>query len=116
MRNLLAVMHDIASKRASAFEKLEVMLPKQTFAKPSAADDDSDFTDDESCYGPRPDVPSFYNSYSNGKVAVRTEVGPFGEPPPLPAGVHGFVRDDLSPLFELTCKGPGAPVVFLVAV
>ena len=59
-------------------EELRVKLPDQNGQTSSTADDDSDFTDDESCYGPRPDVPSFFNSYSNGKVAVRIRVGPCG--------------------------------------
>merc|ERR1712113_485492 len=111
LRKLLAVMHDIAAKRSNALDELQVSLPKQTWPHSSSTGDDSDFSDDESCYGPRPDVPAFFNSYSNGKAAVRTCVGPHGEPPPLPMGVHGFVRDNLCPLYELLCKGPGAPVI-----
>jgi len=109
LRRLLGCMHDIAAKRAPALEKLGVTLPEDKFE--ANHDNDPDFSDDESCYGPRPHVPSFFNSYSNGKAAVRTHVGPQGELPPIPAGVHGFVRDTGGALYELECKGPGAPVV-----
>lgn len=109
LRRLLAVQHDIAQKRSPALHKLKVTLPSQHW--PKKEDDDDDFTDDESCYGPRPDVPAFFNSYSNGKAAVRIHIGPTGEPPPLPAGVHGFMRDSGQSLYELLCKGPGAPVI-----
>merc|ERR1712048_1015146 len=112
LRRLLSLMHDVADKRINALEALKVTLPKQTWRKKAAEDDeDSDFTDDESCYGPRPHVPTFFNSYSNGKAAARTQVGPLGEAPPVPAGVHGFIRDDGSALYELLSKGPGAPVI-----
>lgn len=110
LRRLLAVMHDIAAKRAPVLKGLGVELdPVQYPAREEDSDDD--WSDDESCYGPRPHCPAYFNSYSNGKCAVRTEVGPRGEYPPLPAGVHGFLRDGGQVLYTLLCKGPGAPVV-----
>ena len=42
---------------------------------------------------------------------MRTSIGPRGELPPLPAGVHGFVRDNQMTLYTLLLKGCGAPVV-----
>eukprot|EP00931_Biecheleriopsis_adriatica_P025910 TRINITY_DN15818_c0_g1_i2.p1 TRINITY_DN15818_c0_g1~~TRINITY_DN15818_c0_g1_i2.p1 ORF type:complete len:642 (+),score=138.18 TRINITY_DN15818_c0_g1_i2:62-1987(+) len=106
-RKLLSAMHDIAAKRGPVLEELKVSL-RRVEAK---ATNDSDSSDDESCYGPRPHCPAYFNSYSNGKCAVRVQVGPPGELPPLPAGVHGFVRDGGMLLHTLLCKGPGAPVV-----
>ncbi|CAE7391950.1 ELD1, partial [Symbiodinium necroappetens] len=107
LRRLLSVMHDIAAKRTPVLEQLKVKLnPVETRQAP---DDDS--SDDESCFGPRPHCPAYFNSYSNGKSAVRTSIGPRGELPPLPAGVHGFLRDGGMTLYTLLCKGPGAPVV-----
>lgn len=109
MRRLLAVMHEVANKRMPCLKDLKANLPP--LKSTAAQEEDSDFSDDESCYGPKPHCPAFFNSYSNGKCAVRTCVGPRGELPPLPAGVHGFVRDGGSLLYTLVCKGPGAPVV-----
>ncbi|CAJ1413740.1 unnamed protein product [Effrenium voratum] len=107
LRRLLAIMHEIAAKRNPVLESLQVRLPPiESSLSPS---DDS--SDDESCHGPRPYCPAYFNSYSNGKCAVRTEIGPRGELPPLPAGVHGFLRDGGMSLYTLACKGPGAPVV-----
>lgn len=112
LRRLLSVMHDIAAKRAPVLDRLGVKLDQvKNPRQDDDDDDDSDWSDDESCYGPRPHCPAYFNSYSNGKCAVRTEVGPRGEYPPLPAGVHGFVRDGGAVLFTLLCKGPGAPVI-----
>lgn len=110
LRRLLSVMHEIADKRTKVLQKLDVKLPP-IISKAPVDDDDSDFSDDESCQGPKPHCPSFFNSYSNGKVAVRTKIGPEGEYPALPAGVHGFVRDNGQLLYELASKGPGAPVI-----
>mmetsp|Transcript_11338 Transcript_11338/g.21389 ORF Transcript_11338/g.21389 Transcript_11338/m.21389 type:complete len:632 (+) Transcript_11338:52-1947(+) len=107
LRRLLSIMHDIAAKRTSVLESLQVRL--DPLEAPKASADDS--SDDESCFGPRPHCPAYFNSYSNGKCAVRTRIGPRGELPPLPAGVHGFVRDGGMTLYTLLCKGPGAPVV-----
>ena len=106
LRRLLSIMHEIASKRAEVLESLNVILSK--IEQPATTDDSSD---DESCHGPRPHCPAYFNSYSNGKCAVRTSIGPRGELPPLPAGVHGFLRDAGMTLYTLLCKGPGAPVV-----
>ena len=100
-------MHEIASKRAPVLESLDVTL--SAIEQPATSADDS--SDDESCHGPRPHCPAYFNSYSNGKCAVRTSIGPRGELPPLPAGVHGFLRDGGMTLYTLLCKGPGAPVV-----
>uniref|UniRef100_A0A7S4QAA6 Uncharacterized protein n=1 Tax=Alexandrium monilatum TaxID=311494 RepID=A0A7S4QAA6_9DINO len=112
---LLSLMHDVAAKRAPVLKALGVELEPVRDPRRGGGggsdDSDSDWSDDESCYGPRPHCPAYFNSYSNGKCAVRTEVGPRGEYPPLPAGVHGFVRDGGMALFTLLCKGPGAPVV-----
>ena len=65
LRRLLAIMHDIAAKRTPVLEELGVTL-SPIEARPST--DDS--SDDESCQGPRPYCPAFFNSYSNGKCAV----------------------------------------------
>lgn len=113
LRRLLAAMHEIAEKRAPVLEELKVMLEPIRTSAPgeTPGDSDSEWSDDESCYGPRPHCPAYFNSYSNGKCAVRTEIGPRGEMPPLPAGVHGFVRDGGASLYTLLCKGAGAPVV-----
>merc|ERR1712194_133553 len=110
LRQLLTAMHAIAEKRTAVLDELQVNLTP-ILVKPPKPDSDSDESDDESCYGPRPHRPAYFNSYSNGKCAVRTSVGPPGEPPPLPAGVHGFVRDNGQALHTLQSKGPGAPVV-----
>ena len=99
-------MHEIASKRAPVLKGLDVTL--SAIEQPATSADSSD---DESCHGPRPHCPAYFNSYSNGKCAVRTSIGPRGELPPLPAGVHGFLRDGGMTLYTLLCKGPGAPVV-----
>merc|ERR1712039_303106 len=103
---LLGAMHEIASRRSPVLQELKVRLPAQLDKPVAVDDDDSDFSDDESCFGPKPDCPAFFNSYSNGKGAVRTEIGPRGEMPPLPAGVHGFFRDSGMMLYTLACKGP----------
>lgn len=107
LRRLLSIMHEIASKRTEVLESLNVTL--SSIEQPAKSADDS--SDDESCHGPRPHCPAYFNSYSNGKCAVRTSIGPRGELPPLPAGVHGFLRDGGMTLYTLLCKGPGAPVV-----
>lgn len=106
LRRLLSIMHEIASKRAPVLKGLDVTL--SAIEQPATSADSSD---DESCHGPRPHCPAYFNSYSNGKCAVRTSIGPRGELPPLPAGVHGFLRDGGMTLYTLLCKGPGAPVV-----
>jgi len=45
------------------------------------------------------------------KAAVRCQIGLPSDLPPLPAGVHSFGSDDGTVLWELLCRGPGAPVV-----
>merc|ERR1712032_748510 len=69
------------------------------------------WSDDESCFGPPPRCPAYFNTSCNGKCAVRTQVGPRGEYPPMPVGSRGFVRDSGATLFTLLCKGAGAPVI-----
>lgn len=111
LRRLLSLMHQVAEIRHDVLANLGICFDVENPPRALNRESGPDYSDDESCYFPRPCCPSFFNSYSNGKCAVRTRIGPDGEPPPLPAGVHGFVRDNCMPLFTLVCKGPGAPVI-----
>ena len=111
---LIEILHDIGELRRSVLKCLSVQLPPvepdQAPQVPWNMYEDEPLEPEE----PMPrkhDVPSFFNSYGNGKVAVRCCVGPPDELPPLPLGVHGFVRDNGAELHELQSKGPGAPVV-----
>ena len=66
LRRLLAIMHDIAAKRSPVLERLGITLsPIEAVAR-----NEDDSSDDESCHGPRPHCPAYFNSYSNGKCAV----------------------------------------------
>lgn len=66
LRRLLGIMHEIAAKRSPVLEGLGVSL--SPIEQRQSTEDDS--SDDESCHGPRPHCPAFFNSYSNGKCAV----------------------------------------------
>lgn len=106
LQKLCTIQHAIAAKRVHVLEELGIkLLPAELSAKKRM---DDDMSDEEP--PPQPQCPAYFNSRHIGSVAVRTQVGPKGEAPPIPTG-DTFLRATGEHLHELPMKGPGAPVI-----